>query len=186
MRDLWISLFKLKHSIFTPPYLDKAVSLSNMLALGAKSRWTETKMVRSTIPRCRLSARHPKLIHSSLSEQSNGNGNSSGLKMNLNFPLRDFECSAKMCDFALHCDDTKGEPADAGRLLPLKLFTLCLRSTPQNNSGCAFLLFISNKTVISVPAVGILFYQHFEESSLSGTFFLMIRLSRCFYLPPGI
>lgn len=95
-------------------------------------------MDRSAIPRRRLSARHPKLIHSSLSEQSNGNGNSSGLKMNLNFPLRDFECSVKMCDSALHCGDTEGEPADVGRLLLLKLFTLCLRSTPQNKSGCPF------------------------------------------------
>lgn len=46
-----------------------------------------------------------------------------------------------MCDSALHCDDTEGEPADVGRLLLLKLFTLYLRSTPQNNSGCAFFLF---------------------------------------------
>lgn len=136
-------------------------------------------MVLSTVPRRRLSARHPKLIHSSLSEQSNGNGNSSGLKMNLNFPLRDFECSAKMCDSALHCDDTEGEPADVGRLLLLKLFTLCLCSAPQNNSGYAFVLFISNKTAISVPAVGIRFYQHFEESSLSGSFFNDQAVSTC-------
>lgn len=57
--------------------------------------------------------------------------------MNLNFPLRDFECSAKMCDSALHGVDSEGEPADVGRLLLLKLFTLCLRPTRQKNSACA-------------------------------------------------
>lgn len=127
-------------------------------------------MVCRNIPGRRLSSRHPRLIHSSLSEQSNGNGNSSGLKMNLNFPLRDFECSAKMCDFALHCDDTKGEPADVGCLLIFTFFTLCLRLMPQNNSGCVFFLFISNKTAISVPAVGILFYQDLKSGVYQAPF----------------
>lgn len=90
--------------------------------------------------------------------------------MNVNFPLRDFECSAKMCDFALHCDNTKSEPADVGHLLLLKMFTLYLRSMLRNNSACAFFHFILNKTAISMP-VWLLFYQHFEESNLSGSFF---------------
>lgn len=94
-------------------------------------------MVGSTILQRGLSAHRAKLIHSSLSEQSNGNGNSSGLKMNLNSPLRDFECSAKMCDSVAHGVDTEGEPADVGRLLLLKLFTLCLRPAQQKNGGCA-------------------------------------------------
>lgn len=99
-------------------------------------------MVESTILPRGLSARRAKLIHSSLREQSNGNGNSTGLKMNLNFPLRDFECSAKMCDSAFHGVDTEGELAGVGRLLLLKLFTLCLRSTQQNNSGCTSFVII--------------------------------------------
>lgn len=136
---------------------------SYLLALGSKSSRTETKMVGSTILQRGLSARHAKLIHSSLSEQSNGNGNSSGLKMNLNSPLRDFECAAKMCDSAAHGVDTEGEPADVGRLLLLKLFTLCLRPARQKNGVCASIVIISNKTGISVPTVGILFHQHLEE-----------------------
>lgn len=49
-----------------------------------------------------------------------------------------------MCDSALHGVDTEGEPADVGRLLLLKLFTLCLRPTRQNNSACASFVIVFN------------------------------------------
>lgn len=66
-----------------------------------------------------LSARCAKLIRSSLREQSNGNGNLSSLKMKLIFPLRAYECSAKMCDSLFHCDCTEGILADVHSLLLL-------------------------------------------------------------------
>lgn len=49
-----------------------------------------------------------------------------------------------MCDSALHGVDTEGEQADVGRLLLLKLFTLCLRPTRQNNSACASFVIVFN------------------------------------------
>lgn len=54
-----------------------------------------------------------------MKEQSNGNGNLSSLKMKLIFPLRAYECSAKMCDSLFHCDCTEGILADVHSLLLL-------------------------------------------------------------------
>lgn len=39
--------------------------------------------------------------------------------MKLIFPLRDFECSAKMCDSLFHCDCTEGILADVHSLFLL-------------------------------------------------------------------
>lgn len=77
--------------------------------------------------------------------------------MKLIFPLRDFECSAKMCDSLFHCDCTEGILADVHSLFLLYIFTLLLCLMPeltlQNNSACVSVVFIQNETDIafSIP-----------------------------------
>lgn len=104
------------------------------------------KMVWRIVLLSGLSACCAKLIHSSLREQSNGNGHLSSLKMKLIFPLRDIERSAKMCDSLFHCDCSEGTLADVHSFSVIHClhFSPCLMSelTLQNNRTTV-LFFIS-------------------------------------------